>query len=403
MPKHVTHGHHSGGSISTRLGGPAFKRSRGRGTVFKGRKLTQPKVTTLFKKRKGMSHTKTKVGLKVRENNPAESHSGIGISTVRVGNWKPSRLLKGQTTVGRWRYQQMYRFMITGTAGVQSIYQGPTILTISKILTTSGVNYNLQQADVALEQLNPYLKTTGSTYLGAVATPLDDRFIVKSVNLEFEFTSLSGVGAYLDVYVCKAKKDARALAVTAWADGLQQQAEGQTVYQPPVLGAINGFLPGYPTPAVVHSKPSESQLFKNYWSIAKVKSLEFTGNASQRLNVDIGINKIIKTNVLRELQAETTLNLRGITWDVFFVLRGAVVEDTTSTTPASYGAPTYGAAKVAMIVQEKYIMCGVKGNAGRLNVSTVVDQIGPGTTNPNTSILNEIDIPSIVSSVTVGP
>lgn len=328
----------------------------------------------------------------------AMSHSGINASNIKVGKRK-LKLLKNQTTVGRWRYQQTYKGVIASAAGTQSLILPVSTLTVDKVLTSTGAAYTSTQSFTALTNLNPYLSAPVGPYLPAVATPFTDRFIVLNTALEFEFTSFSAVGAIVDVYVLTAKKTTNGSPVAFWNQGLLQQAEGQAAATIPNTPSVTGTV-GYPSSAFVHCKPTESRLFKDFWHIDTVKTLYFTGNSTEKINIDFNVNKVIKRVDWLQYQAQSDLYIAGITQSIMLVARGAVVLDET---PSITGGeqPTYGSCKIGYIVQEKYTMCGVKGNTGRLDVSTIYDNVPSSATLANQKVLLETDFPTDVNSSTV--
>lgn len=378
------------GSASIKTAHRMFKAARHVGNTIgvytKGRQL--------FKRGGSSTATATKVKEK---NAPADSHSGVGLDTIRVGNWKPAKLLKRQFTKGAWKYQQDYRAMLNGQSGAQTCTNIVYPMSLSKLLVSTGSSYGIIDNDVALEQLNPYLNTVGSTYLPQTL-PLNDRFIVKNCTLELEMTSLSAVGCYLDVYVVQCKKACKQDPLYMWNQGLGIQSEGQSVFVNPPIG-VGPFAPGYPTKDIPHAKPGESKLFSQYYRILKVRSFQFTGNSSMRFNIDIGINKVIKMETVRQYVTDGITHQPG-SFAIFTVQRGSVVEDTTPSGPYN-GLPTYGTTKIGYVLQERYNMCGVMGNTGRLNVSTVVDTLPNGQTLANQSLLNEVDVSALLSNSSV--
>lgn len=392
MPRHVVRhqGHNNRGrSIVRRAAAAAPYVARRANQLYK-------RVKKAYKKKE----TKTKSVKKYRGiGNSSDSHSGIQRNTIRVGN-KSLKMLKGQTTCGRWVYAQTYKSILTSGAGLQGVTTLVSPVTASKCLLTSGNTYSVEQNDVALEQLNPYLTNTGSAYLPTVVTPLTDRFIIKSVALELELTSFSAVGTRMDIYICVAKKAGGLQPIVAWNAGLAQQNQGQPIEVAPGAGTVGGGVIGYPTNTVPHVKPNEARAFRDFWKVLAVKTVEFTGNSTEILNIDIDVNRVVKMVDVRTYYNSGINNMPNMTYSVFAVQRGAVVADITSGVGGSETV-TYGSTKVGMCLIERYTMCGVKGNSGRLDVSANYTNIGTGTAFANQTLLNEVDVQTTVTAGTV--
>lgn len=318
----------------------------------------------------------------------ADTHSGINSQTVKVGNWKRPKA----NSAGKWRYQQTYRYNLLGQAGIQQVT--PIVLPAhaSKLMINSGAGYLSYQNYTALESLNPYIQTTvGTSVYPGAAVPLNDRFIVNTCNLQLEFTNFASTACLMDVYVVCCKKFTPDDATTLWSRGLLDQAIGLPSMAQPVavVTAPNGNgVQGYPITSAVHVQPRESKLFKDFWKIHKVKRLMMTGGSTETLHIDIGINKVIKCEDVRQYGINNT-SLPGITWEVFTVQRGSLVEDIGA--GISNELPTYGSTKVGLIVQEKYTCCGVMGNTTRLNTSVEYSNIPYGQALTNQALLNLVD------------
>lgn len=332
--------------------------------------------------------------------NVGDTHSGLARQTIKIGNRKRAKLLKRQKTVGRWRYTQTNKQIISGASGAQTVTVLVTPLTSAKILTSTGNAYNTDQNDVALEQLNPYLASTGSAYLAPTITPLNDRFIVINCNLEIEITNFSAVGTYVDVYLCVAKKMGVSSGPAQWTSGLNLQNQGQAAQVFPLAGLSVG-APGGVSVFMPGARPSESKVFGDFWQIKAVKALEFTGNSTERLYFDIGVNKVIKMQDIRTYASQGTPMIRGLTYQVFIVQRGAIVVDTTNLATLGTEFATYGSTKLGVITLEKYSMCGVMGATGRLDVSTAYSGISTSVLPVNQALVNEVDVPATVLGSTV--
>lgn len=396
MPRHVARYRHRAaprnvGVAAYRAGQHLVRRHAGR-VVAAGAKAAWGHMKKRFKRGPVVEKTR-----KLVVGNPGESHSGLGRATIKVGSRVKAKLLKRQKTVGRWKYTQTDAYNLVGFPGGQTATSLVSPLTVAKLLTSTGAAYNADQNRVALEQLNPYLANTGSAYLATVISPLTDRFIVIDYTLEVELTNFSGVGCYMDLYLCQAKKASNVNAIAQWSQGLLNNSGGQVVQTFPVAGSTasnvgseNIFMPG--------ARPTEAKLFKDFWNVRAVKSLEFTGNSTERVHFDVGVNKVIKMQDVRAYGTSGMVFMPGVTWNLFAVARGALVVD--NTVPLTQ-LITYGSTRVGCVVVEKYNMCGVMGNSSRIDITTATTNIPSGQTLSNQVFLNEVDAGSTVATGTV--
>lgn len=328
---------------------------------------------------------------------PADSHSGLVTNTVKVGSFKKAKLLKGQKTVGRWRYQQDNKMFLLGTAGGQTVTVVASANTIAKVLTSSGAGYDATQGYTALYRMNPYEGNTGSANLPSLISQLQDRFIMLSVCFELEFTSLGAVGTYCDVYVCRAKKANSVGPIQCWQQGYVDAGFTVAGFSAPGPGSSTGVL-GVQSPFMAHTKPNDVRLFRDFWKIEKVVPLAFTGNGSERLNIDVGINKVIKVQDYQRYLSSGNNYAPG-SYVVFAVTRGGIVVDNTNTGVGE--VPTYGTTRLGLIVQEKTTMCGVMGNSGRLDSNLGYSNVSISVPQSAELFVNEVDQPVTVASGTV--
>lgn len=318
-------------------------------------------------------------------------HSGIGGTTIKINeSGHKLKLLKKQSKMGLWKYQQTHKYILSSVSGTQSIFDICTVNSVSQILTSSSTTYAFNQNCIALEQLNPYLLNTGSTYLPNNFLPLNDRFIINNNSINMEFTNFSPIGAIIDVYILKAKKLNKDSAVNTWSYGLTDDALGQTNAGLPAAGTGTFGSVGSPTPFMVGVKPTDASLFKSYWKIASVKHFTLSPASTEQLNIDIGIDRVVKMVDVREEASSAMLYRPSTTYQIMVVSRGALVLDNTT---ATLQTPTFGQTKVGLIVTAHTHCSAVKGgNSNRLSVNTAYSSIPSNATATNQSLLNEVDV-----------
>lgn len=327
---------------------------------------------------------------------PADSHSGLATETVRIKLHPKMKIPKKMRAVGRWRYQQDNKLTLTGNAGIQSAALLALPLNVNKFLTSTGGGYNVFQNCVALEQMNPSVGVLGSTALAATATPNGDMIGVKKVLLELELSSWTAAGIYLDIYVCVAKKAGAKDPVNVWNTGYANNAFGTSAAGIPGAGLSAGTL-GYPTASFAHTRPSETRTFNDFWKILKVKSIALTGNSTERYNIDITVNRVAKFVDIRQYSADGIQYMPNMSYAVFAVSRGAIVEDITlGSNFATYAQHRYGC-----IVQEKYVLCGLIGDTTRYDSNLLYSNVSANATLANQKLLNETDIPVTLDTASV--
>lgn len=375
------------------------KRAAPKHVAKRPRLAKRTRVGVRLKRRGGGSRTATTL----KQADPAgQAHSAISTKTIRVGKWKKC----SADTIGKWQYQQTYRYNLTSSAGQQGVSTVLVPLHLQKILNSTGAGYNSYQSYTALELLNPYLSPTqlaGFNNYGNVQIPQNDRFVCESVCIQMELSNFSIVSAYVDIYVLQCRKSTADDATTIWSRGLLLQALGQPAMSQPVAVTVapqGTGVEGYPIPSAVHVKPTDGKLFAQFYKTHKVKSLMMMGGASETVNIDIGVNKVIDVTTLKQLGSQNTQYIAGLTWQIMIVQRGTLVEDTGVTSAQQF--PTYGTTKIGCILQEKYKLCGVKGNTTRLNTSTEYSNIPYGQASGNQSLINVIDQVEAVSAGLAG-
>lgn len=330
------------------------------------------------------------------QGNPGDSHSGLAIRTICIGDKTWPKLQKNQKAMGRWLYYQNNKILQTLPAGQQSINSVVTAGNTNKLLTSSGTGFGFDQNDTALEQVNPYLTNTGSALLPVVITPLQDMFALLKVEWDFEITNLSAVGSYVDIYIVKCKKATGSNPVASWVAGLATNSLGlaSAVYPTAgnfVAGSVGTALDSFPG-----AQPTESRLFSDFWSVTNKQTLTLTGNGTERINYCLNFGRVVKMTDVRQNNSNGIQYTPG-NYVMFYVARGSLVLD--KTVPAS-PVVTFGSPLIAIAIGERSTMCGVSGNGARLDTNVQFAAIAAGATTANQSLLVETDISSSVATAT---
>lgn len=322
-------------------------------------------------------------------------HDSITESFMTVH--KGLKIGKNQSTYGKWVQTNMYSNYISCQSGSQSITDIQYLFSPDQMFN-SVVNAAPGPLDsyIGLAQLNPYMNTTGSSYLAPTtsATVLEDRFLVKGASLNVELTNVSAVGAILDAYLCVARGGAHSVfPVTAFDLGFSNEAYGQGIGTYSTPGTRNTAISGWISHSIPLAKPSDSPAFKKYWKILSVKHIDLTGASTHVLKIDVTLNKVMK----RDLQvayvapSPVTPMVAGQTHCLFIIARGNLGNDVTNIGTTGE-IPTYLPVKVAYAVKTEYRACAVKGNASRLGSNQLYDRIPFDAAVGNLTLMNERDV-----------
>lgn len=361
----------------------SFRRAAGKLAVAGGHatgKFLKRKLDGLGKK--SNSRKSKKPVKKPRPAGEQVSHSSLSSSTIKIKSANKPRLNKRQKIMGTWTYQQCQSGYYVSQEGQQAMYITGAVNSLQQRVTSSGASFAYYQNDVGLQQLNPYLTNTGSAKLASIVTPLEDRFIVKGVTIDMEVTNFEPVGVFCDVYICKVKKVCNQGMISTIDSGLMNEAFGLSSTTPAVAGYGNHFAPGV--------KPNDSNLFKEFFKIEAVRSLEMTAGATERIHIDIELDKLVKTDDVNA-SIVTGNVFDSSTYVTFIVHRGSLVFNTTT------NLVSYGPTKIGIVSLFKYRCCAVGGNADRLS-SNIFSTANLETTGGlGLRVLNEVDQSSVTN------
>lgn len=366
------------------------KRSAGRGfsRVRKVNPFKKVKTMTMLKVKPKHHHKK----MVIRKREGTEIVHGSMINE----SMKISRVIgvpkMRDMDKGRWDYIQNYQYILHSTAGVQAYNNLASINTIQQHLLSTGVGYTHAQNYVALQQLNPYNKITGSTVIpasGGISTPPTDIYYLLSAQVTVELTNLSNIGVYMDLDVWRATKLGQYDVGTLWVNGLIDEANGVVNAVKPGPGTLLGTAGGAATFDIVGEKPHQRKVVKDFWKHVGSKEIYMTGDSTYKVEIHIDMKKKIKIEDLLQYTAAGAPNVYfPSTFQVTTIQRGAIVVDnTTIATPLA----TYGSTEVGCITTVKYVMAPVKGNAGRIREQYGVDRISAGAPLGNQKTVDQTD------------
>lgn len=329
----------------------------------------------------------------------AQAHSGWN---EQYFNFYQKPKLGKLKRLGQWKYHTAtsgFMTAVSGACGVAPFYYAGTPLQLCA--TTTLAAPSIIQNNIGLMDLNPYMSNTGSRVLTTTVTPLEDRFVWQGVTMQLEMTNLSAVGALIDLYVCRAKRDQHSDPFAQWQAGYNNEAFGQPAEVQPAAGSTTtGLVAGIDNFQAVGNHPMESSIFRACWKILAQKRISIAAAATETVHFNLHINKIVKKDLMTQFIADSTPYARGYTHVVFYVIRGQVVADQSVSVLAE--TPTYGATKVAYVMDVKYRAHAVAGNSARLGTNRAFLPIPTNAATAAQHLLNEVDQDMSVAAATVG-
>lgn len=327
------------------------------------------------------------------------AHSGLASSVIKI-NHVPAKHTKG--TMGKWEYHLVQSGYISAPAGKQQGLDVYFFNTPTQLCGTTTTTPTTLINDIGLIDMNPYLTNTGSRILGSSVTPANDRFYLKGFKAEIEISNFCSVGAYVDVYLVRAKKTIAQSPFNTWNQGYINEAFGQAVSVVPSAGSTTtGLVAGYESSVNPGAKPTDSVLFKSCYHVESVRHLELTGGSSERLSFDVFLDKVVKKDVQATYIANATPYVAGQTYGILAVSRGTLVNDITFLATTGEIC-TYGQIKLGYVINTHYYASAVKNAAGRLGSNRAYVGIPSGAdqvAGKQTMILNT----DASSAVTMNP
>lgn len=142
---------------------------------------------------------------------------------------------------------------------------------------------------------------------------------------------------------------------------------------------------GYATKETPGFKPQYSPLFNSFFKVVTVKALELTAGATERVNFDIALEHLVKSDE-NASQIATGNIYSPSTYMVMTVTRGAPIYDKVA------NLATYGVTKVGCVMLTRYECCAVAGgNSNRLNTNVVINRLFNTSATGNAVLLNNVD------------
>jgi len=308
-----------------------------------------------------------------------EQHSAIGKRYLKlVINSKP---LKGKS-LGTFHYSQEFRGLLgdkvsiytsngprlAGTQAVQGdVFQ---VNTVSQFLNSTGSGYVSDQAFYDLFSMNYSDTTTGSDRFSAITHPANDRIGLKTAVINMQMTNFSTAACTVDCYFLQAKTDQTKAPDATWAAGLVSERLGSSDIPNPLAANIARFdTGGNMTVNVLNSQPYTVPEFNRFWKTLAKRTIQFSGGATEKLDVDLIFNTVFQKEVIQELRDQNIRFMKKTSIVMMCVTRGQCINDKTGLQGADINFVTTAPVEVGVVGTVRWNMCGVKGALNRLTIS----------------------------------
>lgn len=343
------------------------------------------KVYNAYKAYKSRTRTKTKK--KFRRSAPNNSVRDLTQTSL---NWTMNKYIKKKST-GRFVLHQITQTNNKAVAGKQGVSIVAATLRPTNFTTAQGAGYGPLDTQVALFDLNPNQKTSGSAIITTGVQPLNDKIIIKEIKWEISLRNFATNDLVLDVYILMCKKVMDEYPDQIWNEGLVNNALGQTVATFPTAASTTPVI-GYPTNAFVGQKPWQTKLFNQHYKICRKKRISLASYAQEDIKSTITVNKMFDRAVQQD-RTDKSDDLQPGSMLVMVVAVGGVVNEATANL-VTYGSTDYGC-----IVNQTIVACQPLGQSGRLDYSSVSQRIPTALTLANQEIIKEDDTAATVIEI----
>lgn len=306
-------------------------------------------------------------------NTQSENPGGIDSSTIRLERSHIS-LRSVKAGFGIFQYTQTHSGSMQVNAGEQQAQDCFSVNTPQQCtVSTTGVAPLFYQGNTAFHLLNPYQQPqnnfTSTTFANNI---FQDRYIIRSNDIEMHVCNPSNVSITADVYILKCKKNNTNAPFTLHNSGFENERlnTANGIFTHTATGT-NG-VAGYLSLAYPGVKVGTNAHFRNHYSVAAVRSLKLASGAQEVINIQIKINKLIKNDYMQDLATGGVINAANQSYHVMLVSKGGILVDVTAGSP---GIPTYAEHRVIWTAQVMTRLSAVKGNSERLDFNRGVNTL----------------------------
>lgn len=301
---------------------------------------------------------------------------------VNSGSIIMNKKMPGKTK-GVWQYEQLDQVIAYSQAGQQGLTQISGVVTTSN-LNTATANAGLETSAQKLGDFNPYRANTGSGLYGT-GIPANDRFGLKSIDIEIELANGSNRAVLVDLYYVTPRLNTSRHVSDDMQQGLANTGYGVGLMPLPAPGTTAGGAGGRAPYSYPGELPFHQKFVRQNWKLLKKVSLTLQVGVNEVLKQHVVYNKVIEPDIL--IYDGTDAYLKNTTIHVFCIQRGVVGFDKTT---AGTLLCTYSGSTIGFVIKKTYKMCGVYGNAGRLDVNFAEQSIPFNTTAANMHHINEV-------------
>lgn len=273
---------------------------------------------------------------------------------------------------GVWQYTQTHSGICTVNAGEQGAFNCFSTNTPTQCVTAvTGAQPAYYQNNTPFVNLNPYRYPSGTfTTTTLTNNVFQDRYIIRNNNIEMHVANMSNVAVTADVYILRCKKNTENDPVVLHNAGFSNERldTANAAFTHTAAGTTG--VAGYLSLAYPGVKVGTNEHFRSYWAVDKVRSLKLAEGASEVIQINIQINKLIKQDTMEDLVSGSAFTLAANqTYHVMIVTKGSLALDTNTS------IPTYAQHKVIWTAQVMTRLSAVKGNSERLSFNRGVNTL----------------------------
>lgn len=321
------------------------------------RKRSNKRVKSYRKKAKGAQKPKRTTPMKRRSNKKRTlkrvkvlTPSDMQLFKFSIPGPKP---MKNLSKEGRVSYTDTHAETFQGQTGVQSVFYGKCVGTLSQIIGFPNIVRNGRQTTTApYMTLDPNRSTTGSLETtGTVpvpkfpvtTTPDSQAIYGMTHRCAMSLTNFSSIACHVEVRWTMCKKTAGSDPIACWENDMTLLRLTQVAASIPG-GVATAPVTGYPIPEFYGEDPEANANWKKYWKVLKKSEFILPAGTTIRFEFNRPVNKLFRKN---DVVQEAGTFIRGMTFVPVFIFKPSPVDayliaDTVTTRQVNTGTSKIG-------------------------------------------------------------
>lgn len=271
------------------------------------------------------------------------------------------------------------------------------------------------QPVVPFISLIPDIDTINTSYYAAFGTPATGHLpgadiMLKSCEASLQIRNSSNIAAYVDVFVCQAKRDIPSFnngdgtfttvnCGNMWDRGLVAESLN-VANQTPLVVANTGGAVGACVSTTPFARPRQTRMFTDNYRIVKAHHINLAAGSEETVNVHMTMNlpyigekdipiwspvNAAGKNIQPAAATTFAVGTRKHAFEVMIVLRGAMMWDTN----AAVKAPTLGGTEILIGTSKKYRLALLKSTNKKYRTTQARNHL---VTNPALTDLLQVNV-----------